>query len=71
MSCGFLFDRGAGLLDGSLAPSDRAEARVHLEGCAECRALLAALEASADPGLADSILARTSGGACEAHGIGT
>src|SRR5690242_18078032 len=65
MSCEFLFDRAAGLLDGSLAPSDRDAARLHLEECAECWALLAALEAAADPELSDAILERTSGVACE------
>lgn len=69
MSCDDVLERVAGLLDGGLAPSDRAAVLAHLETCAECRGLHAALAAAEnapeDPRLSQAILARTSGGACE------
>jgi predicted anti-sigma-YlaC factor YlaD len=65
MNCESFVDHVAGFLEGSLARPEREAARRHLETCADCRALFAALEASSDPGLADAILARTSGAACE------
>ena len=65
MSCESFLDHAAGFLEGSLVEIDREAALAHLQGCAACRALLEALEAAADPGLTDAILARTSGTACE------
>lgn len=66
MNCESLLDRATGWLDGSLEGPARAEVDRHLETCSDCRDLLAALAAapSEDPGLADAILARTSGSAC-------
>jgi predicted anti-sigma-YlaC factor YlaD len=65
MSCDDLFDHAPGFLDGSLVGIDRESAVRHLEECSDCRALIAALTAPHDPGLAEEILARTSGAACE------
>ncbi len=68
MSCDSFFQRVAELLDGSLTRSDREEVSRHLEDCADCRGLCAALAAAGDapedPGLAQAILARTTGAAC-------
>jgi predicted anti-sigma-YlaC factor YlaD len=68
MNCESFLDYAAGFLDGSLASADREAVSCHLAECADCRALLSALEATNDPGLADAILARTSGTACESAG---
>lgn len=69
MNCKSLFDRATGFLDGTLAGPDREAVLRHLEGCAGCRSFFAALaaadEAPEDPGLADAILARTTGAACD------
>jgi len=65
MNCESLLDHATGFLDGSLSGAERESAARHLEGCADCRALIAALAASHDPGLADAILARTSGAVCD------
>lgn len=68
MICDAFLERVAALLDGGLARSDRQEMLRHLEVCAECRGIFAALaaaeDAPEDPGLAAAILAQTSGGAC-------
>ena len=68
MICDSFLERVAGLLDGGLTRSGREEVWRHLEDCADCRGLYAALAAAGDvpedPGLAGAILARTSGAAC-------
>lgn len=67
MTCGSVLDRAAGFLDGTLGAAECEAVLEHLEGCADCRGLLAAL-AAAEPGeagLTDAILARTSGSPCE------
>jgi len=66
--CEAFLERVDALLDGTLARSDREDMLRHLENCADCRGLFAALvaagDAPEDPGLAAAILARTSGAAC-------
>lgn len=68
MICDAFLERVAALLDGGLTRSDREEVLGHLEDCADCRGLVAALaaagEAPVDAGLCEAILARTSGAAC-------
>lgn len=69
MSCDAFLERVEALLEGSLAPAERATMLSHLGTCAPCRELCAALAAAPetppDHGLVDAILARTSGAACE------
>lgn len=68
MICEAFLERMDALLDSGLGGPDRAEMLRHLAHCADCRGLFGALAAAADapedPGLADAILARTSGAAC-------
>jgi len=69
MICDSFLERVDALLDGGLAGPEREETLGHLALCPDCRGLFAALVAvghtSEDPGLADAILARTSGAACD------
>jgi anti-sigma factor RsiW len=63
--CDAFLENSDRLLDGSLEGADRDAALRHLEECADCRVLLAALaEPPQDPDLSEAILARTSGAAC-------
>ena len=68
MSCDAFVGRFDALLDGSLARFEHDEIVRHLEECADCRDLCAALAAgredAEDPQLSERILARTSGAAC-------
>ena len=54
-------------LDGTLAGSEARAAREHLQACADCHelALIATVTVDATPDLAEQVLARTSGPACE------
>jgi predicted anti-sigma-YlaC factor YlaD len=65
MSCDAFLDRAEGFLAGSLPRPDHESILLHLARCASCRALHDALTAACDPELAERILARTSGAACE------
>ncbi len=69
MSCDAFLERIDALLDGSLARFEHDEIVRHLEECADCSELCAALAAgrkdAEDPELSERILARTSGAACD------
>lgn len=70
MDCLHFSDRVEALLDGALAEDERLHAAAHAAGCPDCRALVAALQGGLSPvveapdGLAEAILAQTSGPAC-------
>lgn len=66
MNCESLLDHAPAFLDGTLAGPDREAIHRHLDACAGCRDLLAALARAPaeDEGFARAILARTSGSAC-------
>ena len=71
MDCLYFADRLEALLDGALPEHEQARAAAHAAGCADCRALRAAMQAGLEPpaaetpeGLTEAILARTSGPPC-------
>jgi predicted anti-sigma-YlaC factor YlaD len=74
MSCEAVQARLQDFLDGRLAVAERREIETHLDGCAECAALATLmgpdLLSEGAPDLADAVLERTSGSACDrAHEI--
>lgn len=68
MICDRIIARMDALVDGALTGPERDEILGHVEACVECHDLLTALAATRaapeDPGLADAIVARTSGSTC-------
>ena len=70
MSCNTALAHVDAFLDGALPVALREQTLLHLRDCDECRGLFEALrEPAGDPGMTESILARTSGSACERAGL--
>jgi len=75
VSCDAFLERVAALLDGRLTPFDREELLEHLDICAECRGLHAALAAAGDapedPDLSEAIWHGRAGPRAAARGRGS